>query len=137
MSVSEKNVLELMCGVDCFSWLTEKGINLSHGPWTLKGHEYQLAWMQEKFPEQVFIKGAQTGATEALVLRTLHGMIYGMYPKGALYLFPTRDDVKDFSKARFDPLIEANGSIKRYVQNTDSQNIKQIGKGFLIFVEQE
>jgi hypothetical protein len=58
-------------------------------------------------------------------------MIHDQYPAGALYLFPTRDDVKDFSKARFDPLIEQNPAIGGYVQSTDSQNIKRIGKGFL------
>lgn len=120
-----------MCALDAFHWITENSVSLSHGPWQLKGHEYQLAWFQENMPEQCFIKGAQTGATEALVLRTLHGMIYGRYPAGALYLFPTRDDVKDFSKARFDPLIESNPCIGNYVQSTDAQNIKQIGRGFL------
>jgi hypothetical protein len=71
------------------------------------------------------------GWTELWVLKTLHGMIHDKYPAGALYLFPTRDDVKDFSKARFDPLIEQNPCIGGYVQSTDSQNIKRIGKGFL------
>jgi hypothetical protein len=58
-------------------------------------------------------------------------MIFGKYNQGSLYLFPTRDDVKDFSKARFDPLIEANPFIGAHVQSTDAQNIKRIGKGFL------
>ena len=128
---TEKQILELVSAIDCFSWLTDHNVLLSHGPWKLKGHEYQLAWLQETAKEQCFIKGAQIGATEALVLRTMHGMIYGRYPKGALYLFPTRDDVKDFSKARFDPLIESNSCIAKFVHNTDATNIKQIGKGFL------
>jgi hypothetical protein len=58
-------------------------------------------------------------------------MIHGRYRSGSLYLFPTRDDVRDFSKARFDPLIDVNPFIGAYVQNTDAQNIKQIGRGFL------
>jgi hypothetical protein len=80
---------------------------------------------------QCFIKGAQIGATEALVLRTLHGMVHNRYPQGSLYLFPTRDDVRDFSKARFDPLIDSNPFIGAHVQSTDAQNIKRIGRGFL------
>lgn len=121
----------LIEALDTFHWITNNNLQLSHGPWDLKGHEYQVAWLQEVFPEQCFIKGAQIGATEALVLRTLHGMIHGHYPAGSLYLFPTRDDVKDFSKARFDPLIESNAFIRNFVQSTDAQNIKQIGRGFL------
>lgn len=128
---TDKQIRELMCALDAFHWITENGISLSHGPWSLKGHEYQLSWLQDQAPEQCFIKGAQTGATEVLVLRTLHGMIYGKYPAGALYLFPTRDDVKDFSKARFDPLIENNPCVGNFVQSTDAQNIKQVGRGFL------
>ena len=131
MVKNEKQIRELMAALDCFTWITENNISLSHGPWSLKGHEYQLAWLQETAREQCFIKGAQTGCTEALVIRTLHGMIFGHYPQGAVYLFPTRDDVKDFSKARFDPLIEQNYCINQYVTNTDAQNIKQIGKAFL------
>lgn len=50
---------------------------------------------------------------------------------GAMYLFPTRDDVGDFSKARFDPLIDINSCIKYHVKGTDSKNIKKIGRGHL------
>ncbi len=85
-------------------------------------------------PDSLFVVGNSlllTHNTEALVLRTLHGMIYQHYPQGAVYLFPTRDDVKDFSKARFDPLIAGNGCISNHVQNTDATNIKQIGRAFL------
>jgi len=128
LKTNEQLIIEAL---DCFHWVTNNGIELSHGLWTLKGHEYQVPWLQCDAPEQCFIKGAQIGATEALVLKTLHGMIHQKYNAGALYLFPTRDDVKDFSKARFDPLIEGNSCIRDHVQNTDAQNIKQVGRGFL------
>jgi hypothetical protein len=131
MNKEERQAIQLMAALDAFSWLTDNNIQLSHGPWHLKGHEYQLDWLQERAPEQCFIKGAQIGVTDSMVLRTLHGMIYGYYPQGSLYLFPTRDDVKDFSKARFDPLIESNSCINEHVKNTDATNIKQIGRGFL------
>lgn len=130
-NITKENMIRLMSALDCFTWVTANGLQLSHGPWDLNGHEYQVAWLQEKAPKQCFIKGAQIGATECLVLNTLHGMIHGKYPAGSLYLFPTRDDVRDFSKARFDPLIDSNPFIGTFVQNTDAQNIKQIGRGFL------
>jgi hypothetical protein len=131
MDYSEEAIKELAKQMDCFTWVTENGLELSHAPYKIEGHQYQVDWLRESAPQQCFIKGAQIGATECLVLRTLHGMIHGKYPAGALYLFPTRDDVRDFSKARFDPLIQGNPFIGQYVQNTDAQNIKQIGKGFL------
>ena len=47
-------------------------------------------------------------------------------------LFPTGDDVSDFSKARFGPLIADNPqTIGIYVKSTDSTNIKRIGSGML------
>lgn len=72
-----------------------------------------------------------THNTELWVLQTLHGLIHGRYPQGSLYLFPTQNDVGDFSKARFDPLIESNACIHNYVNSTDSQFIKKIHDGFL------
>jgi hypothetical protein len=124
-------MMALMMQLDPFTWIVENGLELSHGKWALAGHEYQAAWLQEQAREQVFIKGAQIGATEVLVLKTLHGMIHQKYPQGALYLFPTRDDVRDFSKARFDPLIAQNAFIGQHVTSTDAQNIKKIGRGYL------
>lgn len=122
---------ELMAALDPLTWIMHNELKLSHGKYKLAGHEYQAAWLQEMAREQCFIKGAQIGATEVLVLRTLHGMIHGRYKQGSLYLFPTRDDVRDFSKARFDPLIAENDFIGGHVQSTDAQNIKRIGQGFL------
>lgn len=117
--------------LDCFTWVTQNQLQLGSGPYELVGHEYQVGWLQESAIEQCFIKGAQIGATECLVLRTMHGLIMGRYNQGALYLFPTRDDVGDFSKSRFDPLIDINPFIGAFVTNTDAQNIKQVGSGHL------
>jgi len=129
--LSAEQLLSYIHANSCFHWITDNKLQLSSNEWTLKGHEYQVAWLEEDAIEQCFIKGAQIGASECNVLKTLHGHVFGRYPQGSLYLFPTRDDVKDFSKARFDPLIEQNPFIGAFVRNTDSQNIKRIGKGFL------
>jgi hypothetical protein len=58
-------------------------------------------------------------------------MIHGKYPQGSLYLFPTRDDVGDFSQTRFDPLILANPFIGMHVTGTDRKNVKRVGRGHL------
>jgi len=135
-NLSEAQLAQLAHSVDCFSWVHDNKLELTGGPYSIEGHEYQLDWLQHDGREQCFIKGAQIGATECLVLRTLHGMIHGLYPQGALYLFPTTRDVGDFSKSRFDPLIDNNPFIGAYVhgaghKGTDAQNIKRIGRGFL------
>lgn len=121
----------MMAILDPLSWVDLYKPMLAGNQFTLVGHEYQADWFLENARKQCFIKGAQIGATETLVLKTLHGMIHEKYPAGALYLFPTRDDVRDFSKTRFDPLISENDFIGMHVKDTDSQNIKKIGKGHL------
>jgi len=70
-------------------------------PFSLVNHEYQRAMLIEEAAKQVFMKGAQIGATSIAMLRTLHGLISNRYPQGSLYLFPSRADVLDFSRGRF------------------------------------
>ena len=133
--IDQKELVEKQAA-SCLFWLALNKLQLAPGPWKLEGHDYQLGWFQEEHPQQCFIKGAQIGATETLVLKTLHGHIFGRYPQGSMYLFPTTRDVGDFSKARFDPLIQQNPFIGAFVKavgqkGTDAQNIKKIGRGFL------
>ena len=124
---------QMLLAFDTFYWVDKMKINLGgeFRPFKVAGHEYQLEILQSTAKREVTIKGAQLGITEAYVLRTLHGMIFGRYPNGVLYLFPTRDDVVDFSKGRFAPLIESNPSIGEYVKDTDSANIKKINGSML------
>jgi len=130
--MSEEQAMGLLHVASPFHWITDNNLQLATGPYSIKDHEYQIAWLEEDAPRQCFIKGAQIGASEINVLKTLHGMVHGRYNQGALYLFPTRDDVGDFSKSRFDPLIEQNPFIGAYVHNTnDSKNIKRIGMDHL------
>jgi len=131
IKLTQEAIVDYMGKIDCFTWITQNGLELGAGPWQLVGHEYQVGMLQERSPRQCFIKGAQMGISECLVLKTLHGMIHGKYRQGALYLFPTRDDVGDFSQTRFDPLIETNPFIGQYVQSTNRKNVKKIHTGHL------
>jgi hypothetical protein len=83
------------------------------------------------------MKATGGGFSECLgILPSIHGMIFGRYPQGVLYMFPTNDDVQDFSKSRFATLIDNNrDSIGRYVKSggsgTDTAQLKKIGSSFL------
>ncbi len=114
---------------DVVAWA--ESLLLDGQPYSLAEHEYQRAMLTETAPRQVFLKGAQVGVTSVQMLRSLHGLIAGHYPAGVLYLFPSRADVLDFSRGRFNPLINDNESVARYVQDTDSQTIKRIGHSML------
>ena len=79
-------------------------------------------------------KATQMVGTETHVLKTLHGLIHKKYPLGCLYLFPTGDDVSDFSSSRFQPLIIDNpGNVGIYVKDTNRTNLKRVGGAFLFF----
>ncbi|ACL06239.1 Bacteriophage tail assembly protein-like protein [Desulfatibacillum aliphaticivorans] len=132
MEFTEQQLTTGVQAHSAFLWATMSKVKLGSSEFSIKGHEYQHAMLEEDAPRQCSIKGAQLGITEVNVIKTMHGQIHGRYPQGSLYLFPTRDDVKDFSKARFDPLIANNpDSIGKFVQDTDAANIKKIGKSFL------
>jgi hypothetical protein len=113
-------------------WALNRGLQLQSGLYLHKNHEYLGKPLIDNHPQQVTKKGAQMGFTEKAVLKTLHGMIHKRFPLGALHLFPTADDVTDFSKARFNPLIEQNyEAVGRFVQSTDAVNIKRIHQAIL------
>ena len=117
--------------VSPFYWVDLNKIRIEGREFTLKGHPYEVDWLNCRATKQCFKKGAQMGCTAIGVLRVIHGLIHGRYPVGYLYLFPSRDDVNDFSKARFQPLINENNCIREYVRDTDAANIKRVGKAML------
>jgi hypothetical protein len=82
------------------------------------------------------MKATQGGWTEIEVLKTLHAMRYGLHPQGDLYMFPTTDDVNEFAKSRFNPLIAKNReAIGKFVKNagkgTDTASLKKSNEAFL------
>lgn len=129
----EEALVHAQMALDCAHWAYTNKILLDGRPFSFYRHEYQLDPMQEDAPEQCSRKGAQIGWTSIKMLKSIHGLIYNRYPQGVLYLFPTRDDVTDFSKGRFQPLVNDNTVINRHVKDTDAANIKRIGKGMLYF----
>lgn len=123
--------MKLYQAADCWYWIYTNNIRLRGNNYSLKNHVYQYDWFRDKTRVRVYKKAAQMGATETEVLRTLHGQIHGKYPQGVLYLFPSRDDVTDFSKARFQPLITDNPCIGNFVIDICAANIKKIGDSIL------
>jgi len=125
---------------DAAYWANINCIRLQKGSWSFDDHPYLEEIMQwpllrrmRKAPHRLCsMKATQGGFTEAFVNQTLHGQIYGHYPRGVLYLFPTNDEVREFSKSRFGPLIAANPTaIGQYVQDTDTANLKSINGSML------
>lgn len=130
--------VEDLAVLDSAFWAKTHKIQLQAGPFSFENREFQLEPMQSQARRKCYRKGTQQGVTEfETILNTLHGMIYGKYKKGVLVLFPTADNVIDFSKSRFGPIIAANrNSIGKYVKpggrkGTDTASLKKVNDAFL------
>ncbi len=112
-------------------WVLNEKIILDGREFSFEKHEYLIEPYKDDHPFQVEIKATQLGLTSKALLRVVYGCRYGNY-RGILYLFPSRTDVTDLSKGRLTPLIEDNPeNIGRWIQETDSANIKKIWNSFL------
>ncbi len=125
-----------LASLDVGVWVDLFKIRLQASKFSFTDHEYQVEPMCSRVRRKCIMKGTQGGFTEDEVLDSLHGMIYKYLPQGVLYLFPTTDDVNEFSKSRFNPLIVANReAIGKYVKTggrgTDTASLKKIHNAFL------
>lgn len=121
-----------IASVNAGYWATLNEIKLQAGVFSFKNHEYQIEPMCENIRRSCDMKATQGGFTEIRVFKTLHGLIHKHLPQGALYLFPTNDDVQEFSKARFQPLISSNpNAIGQFVKSTDTASLKKVNDAFL------
>lgn len=85
--------------------------------------------LDEKAPRITVKKGAQLGLTVGPgILRAVHNLWFHPELRGLLYLFPREDDISDFSRARFGPIIETNPGIRALVSDTNSIGLKRIGE---------
>jgi hypothetical protein len=114
-------------------WANFYRIKLQTGEFSFYPHHpYQKEPMESKSRRKCFIKATGGGFSEMEILTDLHGMKYKKYPLGVLYMLPTNDDVIEFSKSRFNPLLLANRQeIGRFIQKTDTASLKKIGSAFL------
>ncbi len=122
--------------VNAGRWAILNSIKLQRSVYTFYNHEYQVEPMGNECKRVCYMKATRGGFSEIEILKSLHGMIYGRYQEGVLYLFPTTDDVNEFSKSRFAPLLSSNKlAIGQYVKSggkgTDTASLKKIHNAFL------
>jgi hypothetical protein len=117
---------------DCGYWATEYNrIKLQNGYYSFAERPYLLEPMSSRFRRRCYMKGTQGGGSLLELIKSLKGMIYRDLPFGVLYMFPTTDDVHEFSRAILGPLIVSNkASIGKYIKNvrggTDTTSLKQV-----------
>ena len=137
MVTNAKQDNEGLMRMDAGYWACQCPIKLQAGVFTYHGFEYQVEPMSSQARRLCYLKARQSfGATTNEVLKDLHGMIMGKYKLGVAHIFPTNDEVGEFSKSIFKPLIANNKSfIGRYVKNvagtTDTTSLKKVRDAFL------
>jgi len=112
-------------------WAEKTPIILDGRPFTFERHEYLREPYQDDHPFVVEVKAAQLGLTTKAILKSFYRARFRNF-RGILYLFPSRNDVIDFSKSRITPLIDDNpDSLGEWVKDTDAAGIKRICNTFL------
>jgi hypothetical protein len=106
-------------------------LTLDGHPFSFKGgHEYLEAIYRDGFCDITIEKAAQMGVSVWAILDSLHGMRFGRYPFGVMYLFPSRTFVTEFSKTKLQNIIDENDFREWFVE-TDAANVKKIGTSSL------
>ncbi|MCK5017528.1 MAG: phage terminase large subunit family protein [Candidatus Peribacteraceae bacterium] len=130
--LTEQQICDNMMASDSCFWAVKNKIKLLGGErFTLNGCGYLEDILRDNSRQKVIMKGAQARLTTSFMIDATHGMIYGWYPQGVIYYFPTEKAVEGFSKTRFGPFIADNPVIKRTMKNTNSVSIKRVGNTFL------
>ena len=112
-----------------------------HGPWTTSRTPYLRRPMDDlsatsKVQEVVLVFGSQMGKSEALNNWT--GYVMDIAPGPSLFVQPTIDLAKRYSKMRIAPMIEATPSLTEKVKaprerdSGNTQLMKEFSGGFLI-----
>ena len=103
------------------------------------GRDYLLGILGSTARRLAMNKGTQLGGTLALsVVWPCWAMIYRRLPTGVTVVFPTSDNVNDFSRQRWEPFIRENGrAVGRFVRTqgkgSDRVDLKTVGLCNLVF----
>jgi hypothetical protein len=129
--VSLTKVQEI-AAVDPAYWAVVNRIRVQNELFSFERRQYLHEPMRMRHRRKVLMKGTQGGASLIIMLNALHGLIFKRYPKGVLYLFPTAQDVQEYSKSRFGPMIRANKeAIGRFLTGHDTNELKMFGEAAL------
>jgi hypothetical protein len=98
------------------------------GPMSFKYHPWSREWMDCNV-DWVGMKAAQLAMTHAAIMRAMK--TNDIDKKNVLYLLPkAKPDAADFSKAKFDTLLETSPYLKGLYSDTRNVGLKQAGSAF-------
>lgn len=132
---SKEDIIEAANRLSPWVWVLHNGLTINGKKFDLRDHAYQKMWTNRGKKNIVVRKtAAQVGKTIGTIIHELHHLIYGLYPQGAMFVFPDQTLSERFSKSRFTAIIEDNAFLRKHIQSTDTIALKRVGKSNLYFV---
>jgi len=119
---------------ESFPYFSSEFIQLEEDRFSFENHPYLFEIYSEHHPNVVIEKGSQVGATTFALLKALWACKF-IFSKGAIYFFPTKTDVIDFTRGRVNPILSKNNIFREGLRDTDTDSVgmKKIGKSFIYF----
>ena len=125
---------ELLEQLSCAYRYARRGVRIDGVPFDPSAYPFLIELYDDPAGQVVVRKCSQVGLTSWAILTVIDRMVTGLYPRGVLYLFPTDDEVYDFSQSRFDRLLRDNQStLGAVVMGTDRTTLRKIGPAYLYF----
>jgi hypothetical protein len=113
-------------------WVARAQIMLRGETYSFKRHEYLKQILEDRHPDQVFLKGAQVGISTVVLLKALY--VADHLNKKAIYFFQDDGAVKDFSDDRANPIIISSPYLSSRTRGTSNSGLKHLGPyGSLFF----
>jgi hypothetical protein len=119
---------------DLSKWVCQNTF-INNRPFTTKGHEFQERIMNDPSQEVVIIKSAQLGISE-MSMRMALGLVMTMPDSFAIgYVFPTAGFSQQYSKTRFNPIVQGSPMLKAAMssEDLDSSDVKTFGVGRQVY----
>jgi len=121
--LQDKEMLERLKSVDSLAWASLNKLSLRPGVrFTLDGYKYLLDITETGKREVCVKKGTQTAFTTRVLIYCLHSCIYQKFKQGILYMMPTADTVQEMARSCFNPIIENNSFISKYLSSNTNEN---------------
>lgn len=130
----DSRVVRGLGAVNCLSWAMLGGFFIRPGErFSLAGTPYLLDLVHRGSREVVIKKGSQVRITTTKFLECVHGCIFGRFRQNVLYMMPTARQVEALSRISFDPILELNDGIRRYLE-TNTAYLKTFRGRSIYFV---
>lgn len=121
--VLDKQFIEKLISTDPLLWAHYRGLRLRESQaYDLSGFSYQAPLLEFDRPYLVWKKGTQVGLTTVLFVYCLWSCIYHKIQRGIIYMMPTNDTVNNMARSCFNPLVQSNGFLKRYISADTNDN---------------